>query len=97
MPVVALQPREQARAQKRRLSCAGRPKDDKKTRSRAAQTTQGVERLNDRRIATKEYAGVLSFKGPQSAIWGTVRIVFWRPGEILRIEPSLLQPMFKAV
>ena len=60
-----------------------------------AQAAQPIERLDDRAIAAEEDAGILGFERAQAAIGRPVRIVRRRPGEILRIEPGLLQPVLE--
>ena len=91
--IVAVEPRQQTRAQKRRLARAGRAEDRhqswRRSRSKSAQPVDGVD---DRRVAAKENAGVVGLLRFQAAIGGAIRFPLRRPGEKPRVEPCLLQP-----
>src|SRR5262249_59595083 len=65
--VVAREPRQQSRAQKRGLAGSGRAEDDEEPWRRGlAQAPQQIERLDDRRVTAEEDAGGLGFERPQA-------------------------------
>ena len=90
--VVAREPRQQPGAQEGRLAGARRAEDHQEARRRGvAQAAQPVERLDDRRLAAEEDAGVLGLERAHAAIGRPVGIVLRRPREEARVEAGARQ------
>ncbi len=97
MGVVALEPRQQARSQKRGLAGARRAQNDQQSwRRRFSQAAHPVARDDDRRLAPKKNSGVGFFQRAQSAIRRATGLVGGRPGEELGIEARLVEPILEA-
>src|SRR5262249_20625041 len=96
MPVVTSEARQQARAHERRFTGTRRSQNHKQSgRWRYPQAAQVIERFDRRRIATKEYAGVLSFERTKTAIGWPIRIIGWRPSEEFAINSELFDGSVK--
>jgi hypothetical protein len=91
--IVAVEPRQKTRGQKRRLARAGRAEDRRqpwrRSRSKSPQPVDGVD---NRRVAAKENGGVITLLRFQAAIGRAIRFPFRRPRETPRVEPGLLKP-----
>jgi hypothetical protein len=92
IPLVAREARQQPCAQERRLAGARGAEDHQQARRRGGfEAAQPVARLDDRRLAAEEDAGVDALERLQAAIGRALAIRLGRPGEEFRIEPSFLQ------
>jgi hypothetical protein len=88
--IVAVEPRQQTRAQERRLARAGGAEDRHQSRRRSrSKSPQPVDGVDDRRVAAKENAGVVRLLRLQAAIGGAIRLLLRRPVKP-RVEPCLL-------
>src|SRR5579863_3512643 len=61
------------------------------------QAAKTVDRLDDRRVAAEEDAGVFRLERLQSTVRRAARLALGRPSEEFRIEPSLLQAALQAM
>ena len=93
--VVAGEPGQQPGAQERGLARARGAEDHEQPRRRSrAQAAQPVDRLDDRRVAAEENAGIDGLERLQAAIGRPVRLRLGRPGEEVGSSPAFSSPRF---